>query len=155
MGLAPSSYCANTAANEMEFVNCLPVNGDFGLITKIPFRGSHVRVTLDTLPYPKHSLFQARVSYTSWIQFLKDLEEEIATYPCLSLLPRCGRAFAQGRHQALYNVLAYYNKHLFHPMLIDAQMFVYRMVHYEVYYTSDGQGNDENTSSNQFTFKEL
>jgi hypothetical protein len=126
--------CVNNAANDMEFIRCVVQQGNSELvqITSVEFRGSHGRSkweTKDTLQYPNHIMFKTRIPYTSWKQFSIDLDKEIAThYSCMPLMRLCGRrAFTLGRHQAFYNVLAYYNKHLFHPMLIDAQIFVHRM----------------------------
>jgi hypothetical protein len=90
---------------------------------------SHVKRCALALPFPSHHEFAKRISHETWRQLNADLVEEMYQEAPFCLCPRKGinalLAFNLKNHRALYKVIAYYNRHLFHPMLIDAQIFAY------------------------------
>jgi hypothetical protein len=87
----------------------------------------HVKRCTTALPFPVHFALEKRISQEAWRQLNADLL--VAMY---HETPYCNWArkgikvlhtFNLQNHRALYKVIAHYNRHLFHPMLIDAQIF--------------------------------
>jgi hypothetical protein len=84
------------------------------------------------LDYPNHPEFQRRISTEHWDLLHDDMFKELynqspfcgALQPLMCLLG-CDHSDSTRSAQlnALYRTIAYYNDHLFHPMLIDAQVF--------------------------------
>jgi hypothetical protein len=87
----------------------------------------HVKRSSLALPYPSNPEFTKRISQEAWRQLNADLLEAIyaETPYCLWWWKDCRalHTFNLPNHRALLKVMAYYNRHLFHPMLIDAQIF--------------------------------
>jgi hypothetical protein len=90
------------------------------------------------LEYPMHPFFRSRIDINTWAVFNADLNEAFYSQaaPCqaamlpFGMLPFvavcavCLLAVCRGDYVGkLHEVLAHYNKVLFHPMLIDAQVF--------------------------------
>jgi hypothetical protein len=85
------------------------------------------------LVYPVHAYFRSRIDINAWAVFNADLNEAFYSQaaPCqAAMFPFCLLPFiavsavCRGDPVGkLYEVLAHYNKVLFHPMLIDAQVF--------------------------------
>ena len=63
----------------------------------------------EVLAYPGHPEFRKRVDFGSWKKFNADFHEELS--------------LNKSKYKAMYKILGYYNKVLFHPLLIDAQVF--------------------------------
>ena len=80
----------------------------------------------EILAYPGHPEFRQRIGFIEWNKFNADFHHEMYVngFPCDSF----NSCFIAAKYRALYKVIAYYNKVLFHPMLIDAQVFVNRIL---------------------------
>jgi hypothetical protein len=88
----------------------------------------HVKRSIVALPYPTNNPeFTKRVSQEAWRQLNADLLEQIYLETPYCLWAWKGfealHRFNIPHHRALYKVIAHYNRHLFHPMMIDAQIF--------------------------------
>jgi hypothetical protein len=93
-----------------------------------PIRPS--RKVINGLRYPLHPIFQNRIDINTWAIFNADLCEEIyhSADDCwkvalMALCPLCGLFFCYRERCELQKVIGHYNCVLFHPMLIDAQIF--------------------------------
>lgn len=90
-------------------------------------------ISSNLIVYPEHNEFQRRIPRHTWDQFSSDLKKEIyqntSTCGCLQV-QLCDLLGCSPRiknrvklFNSFYKVLSFYNTHLFHPMLIDAQVF--------------------------------
>lgn len=89
------------------------------------------------LPYPIHSEFRRRIPYSAWAQFNADLSivdyNTSSPFPFLIVCPVTAFCFfcIDCIHSAMTTkkgtfmkeIIDHYTKHLFHPMLIDVQIF--------------------------------
>lgn len=85
------------------------------------------------LQYPRHEEFNRRISAHQFSIIRDDLQRELYNrsgyVTCLGNFCLGSTGADRGRavtFESLHNVLSYYNRVLFHPMLIDAQVFAPR-----------------------------
>jgi hypothetical protein len=84
--------------------------------------------SLEVLPYVENEEFRKRIPQSSWKLFNADFAEELyQAAPTCRALTCCSCTATDHdeiwRYNAMYKVISHYNRHLFHPMLIDAQIF--------------------------------
>jgi hypothetical protein len=86
----------------------------------------------EVLPYPNNTEFRRRIPYSAWVQFNADLSiaHYNGTLSFLSTLPLwpvlvlpAVMLVCRGRCVFVKDVIDHYTKHLFHPLLIDVQLF--------------------------------
>jgi hypothetical protein len=97
------------------------------------FKPCHLSALLNPLAYPLHPIFRSRIDVNAWTVFNVDLDEVLfnRAMPCkIPICILCGIPFTimncstEPVPQDFYWIIGHYNKVLFHPMLIDAQVFV-------------------------------
>jgi hypothetical protein len=127
------------ASNDVRFLNSVITGAGELKVASSPFPPSqvlycckplcHTKHCTLALPYPSHPEFAKRISQEAWRQLNADLVEEMyqETFPCLWYTKNISAfvKFNLTNHRSLYKVIAHYNRHLFHPMLIDAQIFAF------------------------------
>lgn len=90
---------------------------------------------LEIVPYPLNTEFRRRISYAVWRQFNADLSidqfknewwcrwSSRAYAPCYMICSHVGCRSAERDYFRWRIIIDHYTKHLFHPMLIDVQLF--------------------------------
>lgn len=138
MGSSSSTY----APNDLDFLASAMSLQDSARQTTVPYTPlvhcfkPFCRTSLvpEIMQYPSHPKFRERVSYEMWKTFNADLDEALyrASLHCVCVQLGCPLTALFGcvidrqymaDFNALYEMISHYNRVLFRPLLIEAQIF--------------------------------